>query len=88
MFAQNIIGPQVRRLRVRREWTQDVLATKCNLAGWDLSRGTLAKIEAQVRCVTDAEAFALAKVLRVELMELYPASRAEIWKVLGMKDEN
>lgn len=82
MPAQNIIGPQVRRLRVERAWTQDVLAAKCNVAGWDLSRGTLAKIEAQVRCVTDAELFALAKILKAELPEFYPASRAEIWKVL------
>jgi hypothetical protein len=35
--------------------TQAQLATKLNLAGWDLSRDTLAKIEAQIRCVSDFE---------------------------------
>ena len=35
--------------------TQTQLATKLNLAGWDLSRDTLAKIEAQIRCVSDFE---------------------------------
>ena len=52
---QNIVGPQVRQLRYERGLKQEDLAARCGVLGWDLSRGTLSKIEAQLRCVTDAE---------------------------------
>jgi hypothetical protein len=46
------------------------------LHGWDLSRGTLSKIEAQLRCVTDAELVILARALKVEAAEILPPSKA------------
>lgn len=76
--AQNIVGPQVRKARYARDLTQDALAAKCNLIGWDLSRGTLAKIESGVRCVTDVELFVLAKALRIEMSELFPRDERAI----------
>lgn len=71
---KNIIGPAVRRLRAGHKWTQEELATRCQVQGWDITRGTLAKIEAQVRCVSDSEVAALAECLGCELKELYPAN--------------
>jgi len=71
---QNIIGPQVRKLRYQREITQEALAARCGVLGWDLSRATLSKIEAQLRCVTDAELRILAQALKVGLDDLYPAA--------------
>ena len=47
-----------------------MLAAKCGVLGWDISRGTLAKIESQVRCVTDKELVVLAKALKVAPNEL------------------
>jgi hypothetical protein len=38
--------------------------------GWDLSRGTPSKIEAQLWCVTDSELQILAKALNVEITML------------------
>lgn len=70
---QNIVGAQVRRLRYQQEMTQEALAARCGVLGWDLSRGTLSKIEAQLRCVTDAELEILADALKVEIAALYPA---------------
>ena len=72
---QNIVGPQVRQLRYERGLKQEDLAARCGVLGWDLSRGTLSKIEAQLRCVTDAELETLAKALRVEITALYPARK-------------
>jgi transcriptional regulator with XRE-family HTH domain len=72
---QNIVGPQVRRLRDQQDMTQEALAARCNVLGWDLSRGTLSKIEAQLRCVTDSELRILADALRVRLDDLYPPKR-------------
>ena len=70
----NVIGPQVRSLREEQELTQEELAAKCNLIGWTISRSTLAKIESQVRRVTDNEAALLASALKVDINQLYAAA--------------
>jgi len=67
----NRIGPRVRQLREMQGMTQEVLVTKCHLLGWNISRSTLAKIESQVRRVTDEEVILLAAALRVEIGELF-----------------
>ena len=67
----NRIGPQVRNIRESKGMTQENLAARCNLLKWSISRGTLAKIESQVRRVTDRVVALLAKALKVEIKELY-----------------
>ena len=67
----NIIGPQIKRLREQNNMTQEELTAQCNLLGWNISRGTLAKIESQVRRVTDSEVALIGKVLKVDISELY-----------------
>jgi transcriptional regulator with XRE-family HTH domain len=69
---QNIVGPQVRKIRYAQGLKQEDLAARCGVLGWDLSRGTLSKIEAQLRCVTDAELEILARALKVQIPDLYP----------------
>jgi transcriptional regulator with XRE-family HTH domain len=73
---QNIVGPQIRKLRYQQEVTQEMFAARCSILGWDLSRGTLSKIEAQLRCVTDAELVILAKALKVEVSAILPPKKA------------
>jgi len=67
----NIIGSNVRKIRESKGWTQEQLAAKCNLLEWNISRGTLAKIEAGVRRVTDIEVKSLSLALNVEYKELF-----------------
>jgi len=67
----NIIGERVKFLREERSWTQEQLTAKCNLIGFNISRGTLAKIEAKVRRVTDIEVRLLAIALRIEINKLF-----------------
>ena len=67
----NIIGPQIKRLREQHNMTQEQLTTRCNLIGLNISRSTLAKIESQVRRVTDPEVALIAEALRVKSIELY-----------------
>lgn len=67
----NIIGPQVRRIRETQLLTQDELTARCNLLGYNISRSTLAKIESQVRRVTDSEVALLAQALKVEIPALF-----------------
>jgi transcriptional regulator with XRE-family HTH domain len=70
--TKNVIGPQVRRFREQRGWSQSVLAAKCQMAGWDISRGIVAAVEGQVRWVGDFELMRLAKILRVQPTDLLP----------------
>lgn len=68
----NNVGPQVRRHRYALGWSQTTLATKLQLAGLDISRGTLAKVEARIRYVDDRTLVFLAEVLKVQVQELLP----------------
>lgn len=67
----NTIGPKIKKLREAQGLTQEELAARCNLLKWDISRGTLAKVEAQVRRVTDDEVELFAQALNAEIKELY-----------------
>jgi len=73
---QNIVGPQVRRVRYQLGLTQEMLAACCARKGWDISRGTLSKVEAQLRCVTDSELVMLAAALGVSLESLMPPRKS------------
>lgn len=67
----NVVGPQVRRIRESKGITQEELSARCNLNGWNITRSILAKIESQVRRVTDEEVSKLSIALKVEIAELY-----------------
>jgi len=67
----NIIGKNVRIIRENKGWTQEQLAAKCNLIDWEISRSTLAKIESNVRGVTDIEVSYFSLVLDVEIAILF-----------------
>ncbi|MDD2708680.1 MAG: helix-turn-helix transcriptional regulator [Verrucomicrobiae bacterium] len=79
-FAANAVGAQIRRVRYRQNVTQEMLAARCTVAGCEISRGTLAKIEAQIRGVSDMELFVMARVLGVAVKELFPPDFARILK--------
>ena len=75
----NLAGSRIRKLRVADSLTQEQLAARCQAVGWDVTRGTLAKIEAGVRRLNDAEVAVLAKCLKVgtaDLLDGYPATQA------------
>lgn len=67
----NLIGPKIRQIREGKNLTQEQLSAHCNLLGWDISRGTLAKIESQVRRITDIEVTLLAKSLQVKEQDFF-----------------
>ncbi|HGS5383205.1 TPA: helix-turn-helix domain-containing protein [Vibrio parahaemolyticus] len=68
----NVVGVNIRQLRKQQKITQEQLSAKCNVIGLDISRGTLAKIEAGVRQVTDVEIVMIARALRVNEGALFP----------------
>lgn len=70
-----MIGPTLRSLREAEGLTQAELAARLQLSGWDISRETLAKVESQVRCVTDRELVRFAEALEVDPSELLKPTR-------------
>jgi len=68
----NIIGKHVREARhkFKPTLTQEELAARLQVAGWKISRESLAKIETGMRTVTDIELMALAKTLKVSAESL------------------
>lgn len=71
-FPLNLVGPQVRKFRIEKDFTQEAFAAKLQVEGWDVSRESLAKLESQFRRVPDCELLFLAKVLGVKVMDLFP----------------
>jgi hypothetical protein len=65
------------RMRSRRGLSQAAFAAKCHLAGWDISRDIVARIELQTWCVTDIELLELAHVLRVSVDALLTKRRGK-----------
>ncbi len=80
--VRNLVGPQIRRVRTLQALTQDDLAAKLQRCGWDVSRVSVAKIEAQLRWVADCELYLLAHVLGVSIQELFPPLK-EVRSFLG-----
>jgi transcriptional regulator with XRE-family HTH domain len=80
----NVIGPILRALRRSKDLTQEQVAARCQIRGFDLTRGTLAKIESQVRAVSDHEIPFLAAGIEAEIQELFPVKA----KVLARKARN
>ena len=55
MRYANNIGPQIRRRRYALGWSQSTFAAKLQLAGLDISRSGVSKMEARLRFVDDKD---------------------------------
>lgn len=71
-MLRNLIGPQVRRYRWQRDWSQEELTFKLQILGWNVCRGRVARIEAGEAWVSDIEHLLFAKVYNVKMEELLP----------------
>lgn len=69
---KNLVGPQIRRLRYQRSWTQDQLAAKLQIAGYDKTRSSVSKIECRISRVRDLDLCYFAGVLGVHIADLFP----------------
>src|SRR5437016_5137587 len=77
----NVIGPAVRRFRFGKGWSQARLAQKLQLLGWSVSRHSVAKLELQIRRVSDCELMYFARVLGASPSDLLP--KKVVWRELG-----
>src|SRR5438132_8890902 len=73
MRYKNNIGPQVRRRRYALGWSQSMLAVKLQIAGFDISRSGVSKIEARLSYVDDKSLIYLGEVLKVPVQEGFPS---------------
>lgn len=68
----NMIGQQVKKVRDQLGWSQEFLASRLQLSGWDISRSGVSKIEDRAVYVHDFQVTWLAAVLGVPREALYP----------------
>ena len=68
---KNLIGGNLKKLRVKLNISQQDLSNKLELLGVYVCRGSVSRIEDFSRTVTDIELFAIAEVLGVDPKELY-----------------
>ena len=65
--VRNALGLQIRKLREEKGWSQSDFARELQLAGWDVGRTLITKIELRRRCITDYELLFMAKTLGAAL---------------------
>lgn len=67
----NMIGSNLRRLRMERGWSQQMLSNKLEMLAIYVCRGSISRIEDKLRTVTDIELYGLSQVLGVSIEELF-----------------
>ncbi len=67
----NMVGNNIKKFRKLKKMSQQELANKLELMAIYVCRGSISRIEDKSRTVTDIELYGIAKVLDVEINELY-----------------
>lgn len=67
----NLVGAGVAKHRKRLQMSQQMLSNKLELLGVYVCRGSVSRIEAGERTVTDVELYAIAAVLGVRMEDLF-----------------
>lgn len=65
------VGENIRKHRIEKGLTQEQLSAQLQVYGCDVSRGTLAKIEAGIRHITVRELRAVKLVLNITYEEFF-----------------
>ena len=68
---KNLIGENVRRLRIEKKLSQQILSAKLETLGVYICRGSVSRIEDKSRTVTDIELWGLAQILGVTIEEFF-----------------
>ena len=64
------VGQNIRRLRLKLEMTQEMLAAKLQLEGCDITRSAVAKIEVGERHLYPDEIILIKKILNTEYEDI------------------
>ena len=68
---KNMVGGQVRKLRIERGLSQQMLSNKLETLAIYICRGSISRIEDRQRTVTDIELYGLAEILGVSIENLF-----------------
>lgn len=68
---KNAAGPSIRKLRNQQGWTQEQLAARLQVLGWDCTRSWLAKIEARQVHLKDFELLYFRAVFGNDLTDFF-----------------
>ena len=71
-ICKNVVGPKIKSMRLQLNWTQEELARQLRRMGWNVTRSGVAKIEAQLVHVGDADLLYFARLFEVASETLYP----------------
>ncbi len=76
--SRNICGEALKKLRISMGLSQSQLAIRCQLAGWDVDRKLLSKIETGLREIADYEIRILSSVLDVSPNSFFSMTEDEL----------
>lgn len=65
------IGENIKRLRIKSQMTQEILAAKLQLEGCDITRSAIAKIEVGQRHLYPDEIILMKKILNTTYDEIF-----------------
>ncbi|MBQ6043374.1 MAG: helix-turn-helix transcriptional regulator [Clostridia bacterium] len=68
---EKAIGANIRQLRERAGMTQELLSTKLQLVGCDITRSAIAKIEVGQRHIYPDEIMLIKRILNVKYDEIF-----------------
>lgn len=68
---KNMVGSQVRKLRIEKGLSQQMLSNKLETLAIYICRGSISRIEDKQRTVTDIELYGLAEILGVSIESLF-----------------
>lgn len=71
MIKRNIIGKNIKTLRIQKGLTQEQLTAKLQVKGLKLDRPMLSKIESRTREILDYEIKTFADVLDISINDLF-----------------
>ena len=69
--TMNMIGKNVEKIRQEKGIKQKDFIAKLQTEGLDINPSSYSKLEGQVRCATDKEVYAIAKLLYVNMERLF-----------------
>ncbi len=68
---KNLVGKNIERLRKQKGIKQKDFIAQIQIMGCDMNPTSYSKLEGQIRSATDKEIFVIAKILGVNIEELF-----------------
>ena len=68
----NMVGKRIEQMRKERGIKQKDFIARLQVEGLDINPTSYSKLEGQIRIATDKEIYTVAKVLQVDIGELFP----------------